>query len=132
MQPQRHTTATARHPRLIWRMVLASVLSMALVLVGFGHRPAQAEPQAIAYLLAGGDWADLCAQDDLPHRAGDHCAACILAKAITLPAPVLTPRATVTAQPMAWTMQATARPELKIANAYPARAPPFADHSTSL
>ncbi|MDA0722329.1 MAG: hypothetical protein O2994_11710 [Proteobacteria bacterium] len=132
MQPQHHTTANARHPRLIWRLVLASVLSVALVLVGFGHRPAQAEPQAIAYLLAGGEWADLCAKGDIPHPAGDICSACILAKAMGLPAPALTPRALVAAQPMVWTLRATARPELKIASAHPARAPPFDDHSTLL
>ena len=132
MQPQRHTTATVRHPRLIWRMVLASVLSVALVLVGFGHRPAQAEPQAIAYLLAGGDWADLCAQGDIPHPAGDICSACVLAKGMALAAPALTPRALVAVQPMVWTLQATARPELKIASAHPARAPPFDDRSTLL
>jgi hypothetical protein len=129
MQPQHHTTATVRHPRLIWRLVLASVLSVALVLVGFGHRPAQAEPQAIAYLLAGGEWADLCAKGDIPHPAGDICSACILAKGMGLPAPALTPRALVAVQPMVWTLRATARPELRTAAPNPARAPPFDDRS---
>ena len=111
-------------------MVLASVLSVALVLVGFGHRPAQAEPQAVAYLLAGGDWADLCADGQAPHPAADTCAACILAKGMALSAPLAAPRALVAEQRMVWTVRAAGRHDLTIAATYPARAPPFDDRPT--
>lgn len=129
MQPQ-HINPKTMHPRLIWRAALACVLSMALVLVGFGHRPVQAEPQAMAYLLAGGDWADLCADGPAPHPAGDTCAACILAKGMALSAPVTAPRALLGEQRLVWTPRAAERFALTIAATYPARAPPFDDRAT--
>ncbi len=110
--------------RLIWWMGLAGLLSVALLLVGFGHRSVQAEPQAVAYLLAGGDWADLCADGPAPHSAGDICAACVLGKGVALCAPALASQPLLTGQPAAWALPAATREDLTRATTYSARAPP--------
>jgi hypothetical protein len=111
--------------RLIRRWVLACLMSVALVLVGFGHRPVQADQQAVAYLLAGGDWADLCADGDVPHPVGDRCMACILAQSAALPDPVPDMLRASSHRDAHWTTKASSHRIMTGVTPYPARAPPF-------
>ncbi|WP_019955097.1 hypothetical protein [Yoonia vestfoldensis] len=129
MQRRRTSTAHGNHPHLIGRVILASVLSVALMLVGFGHKPVQAEPQAVAYLLAGGNWADLCADGDAPHGAGDICMACLVVQSVGLADPALYIQPAPSTQDAHWTRHATARRILASATPHPARAPPCVDRT---
>ena len=69
---------------------LACVL--ALVIVGFAHRPASADPASMpAHVLPDGTYASLCIgdHDDTPGEARDFgCDACRLASAVLIPAPL--------------------------------------------
>jgi hypothetical protein len=73
-------------------MVVSALCALALVLVGFAHRPAEAAPPAAdaalaAYLAAGGTLDDLCldAGGDGGTLSHADCPACTLAKTIAPP-----------------------------------------------
>jgi hypothetical protein len=128
-----HTEGIIRHHRSVlslWRGLLVSVLALALLLVGFGHRSLQAEPQATAYLLAGGDWADLCGDTDAPHLTGDRCMACLLAQGMMLPDPSSSLHMSMQAGIAPWTAGATTLRAVSARLSHPPRAPPAADRST--
>jgi len=128
-QPISKTTAK---PAPFWRVLVVGVLAMALLLVSFGHRPLQAEPQATAYILAGGDWADLCADGDAPHLYGDSCMACLVAQTAHLAEPYAGFSPVTLAGTAHWNMRDIATPARTAFATHPARAPPLADRSTIL
>jgi hypothetical protein len=74
------------------RFALVVAFAIALIATGFGHRiPSQADAAVEAYVLAGGDLADLCAGadvDGLPDH-GD-CPACHIVATAELPEASLT------------------------------------------
>jgi hypothetical protein len=67
------------------RLLLVAVLALALGSSGFAHQDPTAQDQARAYVLAGGDWDDLCADGPLPHTGADTCMACLHAMGGDLP-----------------------------------------------
>ncbi|MDP5084296.1 MAG: hypothetical protein NWQ23_02665 [Yoonia sp.] len=76
---------------MIWRGLISLCLLVALTLSSFGHRTlsADAEAQAEAFILAGGNWADLCGDDGDPLASGAKCMACVIAHTCHLPEPAL-------------------------------------------
>lgn len=128
-QPISKTTAK---PAPFWRVLVVGVLAMALLLVSFGHRPLQAEPQATAYILAGGDLADLCADGDAPHLYGDSCMACLVAQTAHLPHSGTSADPAPSMQTAQWALRDIASPARTAFATHPARAPPLADRSTIL
>jgi hypothetical protein len=82
---------------MIARRLLAVVLAMAFVLLGFGHQQGQTasfDPQLAAYLQAGGVMDDLCSDTDSPDPMAAPCPVCTLAQTMALPAePVGLPQA---------------------------------------
>lgn len=73
--------------------------AVALVLVAFAHRPAEAEPpaadpQIAAYLALGGSLDDLCLTGEAEHDHDRHadCPACTIAKAMALAPACVAPR----------------------------------------
>jgi hypothetical protein len=77
-----------RHAVLsLQRLVLVAALTVALVATGFAHRlPGTNDASLTAYVLAGGDTADLCGDldgDGLPDHAD--CPACHIAGSADLP-----------------------------------------------
>ncbi len=112
---------------MIMRRIIASILMVALTLVSFGHQSLSpgAEAQAESYILAGGDWADLCGDEGDPLAHVTKCMACLISQACAVPAPgdIAHPATTYTALTWAITPENTA-----IASWYSsqtARAPPF-------
>ena len=76
------------------RLMLLAVLTVALVAPGFAHRvPSTSDASLAAYMLAGGEIADLCGDldgDGLPDHAD--CPACHIAGGADLPPAILTLR----------------------------------------
>lgn len=76
------------------RVAVVAAFAIALVATGFGHRiPSQAVAAEQAYVLAGGDLADICGDidgDGLPDHA--NCPACHIVATADLPASNLTLR----------------------------------------
>lgn len=107
---------------------MALVLTFALTLVSFGHRPLQAEVQTAAYLWAGGDLSAICADGGDPHAAADICAACIIAQTAMLPDPASACQTADLAKGPAWPDTATGRLTSGRPADHPARAPPARDH----
>ncbi len=72
------------------RLAFLAVLSIALVATGFVHRlPTANEVVVDAYVLAGGDLADLCAEGGADkHVSHRDCVACTTASIADLPAAV--------------------------------------------
>ncbi|MFQ1701240.1 hypothetical protein ACJ5NV_11660 [Loktanella agnita] len=114
---------------MIWRAFITALLTLALMLVGTGHKPLDplAEQQATAYVLAGGSLADICggATGDTDMLHTGPCQACIISATCALPAP-----ATVTAQEnlsfaIRWVALPARLGTIRTIHAAPARAPPF-------
>ena len=74
---------------MILRGIITTILLVALTLVSFGHQTLspQTEAQVDAYILAGGDWSDLCGESEDPLAHASKCMACLIAQACALPAP---------------------------------------------
>ncbi len=114
---------------MIKRGLISFILMIALALVGFGHRslaPA-ADAQATAYVLAGGDWSDICGQSGDPrHAQADQCLACVISHSCVTPEPAYAPALTITAATI-WAAPAHRIYRLSSLDwSYPARAPPLA------
>jgi hypothetical protein len=79
---------------LFARFAVVAAFAIALVATGFGHRiPSQSDAAEQAYVLAGGDLADICGdidEDGLPDHAD--CPACHIVASADLPASNLTLR----------------------------------------
>lgn len=73
--------------KIIRQLFLLAVLTVALVATGFGHRLATADnPELQAYLGAGGELSQLCADADAPGRpAHGDCPACHIVAGADLP-----------------------------------------------
>ncbi|MFZ1468820.1 MAG: hypothetical protein WAT09_07540 [Paracoccaceae bacterium] len=76
------------------RASLLLVLATALVMTGFAHRMPNTDDMArAAYVLAGGDIADLCAEPGSPGRVGHpDCPACQIVGPATVPPSLLSVR----------------------------------------
>lgn len=73
------------HHRLLG-IVACLILSVALVAAGFGHRaPTGAEPALDAFVLAGGDLSQICADTGGDAMAGEDCPACHLTATLLVP-----------------------------------------------
>jgi hypothetical protein len=73
--------------RSLQRLLVLAALTVALVATGFAHRLPSADDAALqAFLLTGGDLADLCSDADGDGRADhDDCPACQIAGGADLP-----------------------------------------------
>lgn len=117
------TTARPSTSRL-----LSALLALALVMVGFGHRPVQsapADPALLAYLQAGGTLDALClAEGDAPGPMAQDCPVCTLAHAMALaPAPVA-PATRACPEPLRLSVPGQAPAQAHMPRAPPARGPP--------
>lgn len=117
---------------MIARGFVAALLVLALTAVSFGHNPPQDDARAQAYLLAGGDWAAICADTGAPLHGVDICMACLIAAGADLPCPATDPAALITSSLADWSMSADAFTFAQTAPAHPARAPPVRDRSYSI
>lgn len=84
----RHDWHLMRHPvRTLRRLILLTALTVALVATAFAHRMPSGDDTALqAFVLAGGDLADLCTDPDGDGPAAAvHCPACQIAGAVYLP-----------------------------------------------
>jgi len=109
-----------------WERAVSVLCALALVLVGFGHRPVEtdqrlSDPQIAAYLALGGSLADLCisGDDGQDHAAHADCPACTIAKSMTLAPACLAPVGLV-----AWSTHRTVWPKTLVLNGHGPRAPP--------
>jgi hypothetical protein len=66
--------------------VVTTILALALIAVGFGHRMPSAEDARVeAFVLAGGDLSDICGDIGDGSVAHRPCPACQIVSAIALP-----------------------------------------------
>lgn len=80
------------HLRL-FGIALTLILAVATAALGFAHRPPSADDEAFAaYVLAGGDLADLCGDTDGDGLSDHDCPACHLTASTLAPDPIETPR----------------------------------------
>lgn len=114
---------------MIARGFVAALLALALTAVSFGHTPPQDDARADAYLLAGGDWAAICADTDRPLHGADACMACLISAGVDLPPPAGDATAVMTASLADWTLPAARIALAQLLPAHPARAPPARDRS---
>lgn len=113
--------------RNILRACLMVWVVLALSMSAFAHQPSAKvdTAQTLAYVLAGGDMADLCG--DMPDAAGaDRCLACVIGAAAPLPAPATTARAAALARGVDWPALPSAAIIAAAQTAHGARAPPAA------
>jgi len=112
---------------MIFRGIIPSILLLALTLVSFGHQTLspQTEAQVDAYILAGGDWSDLCGDSQDPLAHATKCMACLIAQACAVPTPTddVTPLSVSTS--LRWTMVAETTVFAAPHSSHTARAPPF-------
>ena len=116
----------------LWNHAVSVLCALALLLVAFGHRPAEtgprlSDPQIAAYLALGGSLAELCitGDDGQEHPAHADCPACTIAKSLALAPACLAPMGLV-----AWSSHPAAWPETLVLTGHgprapPARGPPF-------
>lgn len=114
---------------MIRRGLISCIVVFALAFIGFGHRaltPA-VDTQATAYVLAGGDWADICGQTGDPrHARVDQCLACIVSHGCLTPTPAQFPALQLATSAL-WIGKSASISRLSILDwAYAARAPPLA------
>ena len=87
-----HYASMTAFATLFARFAVVAAFAIALTVTGFGHRiPSQADAAEQAYVLAGGDLADICGDidgDGLPDHAD--CPACHIVATADLPASNLT------------------------------------------
>jgi hypothetical protein len=105
----------------IWNQAMSVLFALALMLVPFGHRPAETDPQIAAYLALGGSLADLCisGDDGQDHAAHADCPACTIAKSMALAPACLAPSDLVV-----WSSHRAAWPETLVLTGHGPRAPP--------
>lgn len=112
-----------------WRIWVACVAIVALLMVGLGHnRPAlQQDAQATAYVLAGGSWDDLCGQPGDPrHMDSTACQACLISHSCLLDAPLQSALRVATNSTRVWPSHHTNHDLSQLDWAYAPRAPPLA------
>lgn len=112
---------------MIIRAIITTIVMIALTLVSFGHRslsPAD-EAQAQSYILAGGNWADLCGDGDDPLASSGKCMACVLSHSCALPPPSDDTRAPEIGITLKWAMRSETTAFTPRTWSHSARAPPF-------
>ncbi|MFN3663109.1 hypothetical protein [Yoonia sp.] len=114
---------------IIGRVFVAALLSLALTAVSFGHQPPQDDARAEAYLLAGGDWAAICADSGAPLHGAELCMACLISAGAGLPGAVTGPTAQISARLVDWAQAAGDTLRRQRVFIHPARAPPARDRS---
>ncbi len=77
---------------ILWRSSIAVLFLIAVIVSNAQHRHLSPDDgvQVRAYLLAGGDWSDLCADGYNPVGYAADCMACVLAKSCALPDTAIT------------------------------------------
>ncbi|MDX8353528.1 hypothetical protein [Cognatiyoonia sp. IB215182] len=112
---------------MIFRGIITAILLVALTLVSFGHKTLspQTEAQVDAYILAGGDWAELCGEGGDPLAHANKCMACLIAQACALPTPTANATQLSTSAPLNWTLALETAVLVAPPSSHPARAPPF-------
>ncbi|MDX8348869.1 hypothetical protein SLH49_12855 [Cognatiyoonia sp. IB215446] len=112
---------------MILRGIITTILLVALTLVSFGHQTLspQTEAQVDAYILAGGDWSDLCGEGEDPLAHASKCMACLIAQACALPAPAANATQLSASTPVRWTLAVETAVLAAPPSSHPARAPPF-------
>lgn len=73
---------------MLKRWIITTVLMVGLAFTSFGQHgfASEEQTQAIAFILAGGDWADLCGDGTNPLAHAGKCMACVIGKHCVLPA----------------------------------------------
>lgn len=107
--------------------IITTILTLALTLVSFGHRtlsPA-AEAQAEAYILAGGNWAELCGESGDPLAGISKCMACVISQTCALLDSPSVNHPTQTATALNWVPQRASATSANATKSHPARGPPF-------
>lgn len=112
---------------MILRGLISALVLIALTLSSFGHRtlsPGE-EVQAETFILAGGDWAALCADGDDPLSTTAKCMACVIAQGCALPTPAAMATRLSVGDTIVWP-RTTDQPVLAAQiHAHQARAPPL-------
>lgn len=109
------------------RWIISAALLLALTLSGLGHHSTSPDKQAqaTAYILAGGNWADLCSDGTNPTPTGNKCLACVIGPGCTLPGHANTPQKRAGSVGLAWNNGNQINTQQIQSTAHSARAPPF-------
>ncbi len=112
---------------MMHRAIISLCVLIALTLSSFGHRTLspQDQAQAQAYVLAGGDWADLCADGGAPLTSAATCMACVVALGCAVPPPAFTATTIQVEGGIYWSVQEAQQQTAIRSYAHAARAPPF-------
>ncbi|MFA8442706.1 hypothetical protein [Yoonia sp.] len=113
---------------MILRALISALVLFALTLSSFGHRtllPAE-EAQAESFILAGGNWAELCGEGGDPLSTVGKCMACVIAQTCATPTPAVMARSLSSGEAIIWPREASQTRAVSRISAHPARAPPFA------
>jgi len=76
---------------------------IALILLGFGHRPLSA--QVNAYVISGGSLSDLCGGENAPDISHATCRACLITSSSDLCAPTALPHIARGGATLMWAMR---------------------------
>ncbi|MEM9785715.1 MAG: hypothetical protein AAF801_04390 [Pseudomonadota bacterium] len=111
---------------MIVRGIITSLLVVALTLISFGHQTLspKTEAQAQAYILAGGDWADLCGDAGDPLAHVTKCMACVISQLCAVPTPSDVARPLNAGTALAWVIVLERNPAPAAHSTQSARAPP--------
>lgn len=112
---------------MITRWIILTSLMIGLTFASFGHHTVapDKQAQAQAYILAGGDWADLCSDNGDPLGGAAKCIACVIGHGCALPALNAAPIRATQGTAVAWVAQDQAVQPLRSLQSHTARAPPF-------
>jgi hypothetical protein len=113
--------------RILMRACLTLAIVAGLSIAAFGHQAGMAkvdQAQALSYVLAGGDLADLCG-DPFEGAQAERCLACVIAQGAPLLRPDSGAAQIAIAQDIIWpALPATFTPQACVAT-HQARAPPL-------
>jgi hypothetical protein len=111
---------------MIIRGVITACVLVALTLASFGHRalPPSDEAKVQAYVLAGGDWAELCRENGDPFASVAQCMACTIAQGCVVPDPSNIGTVVPNVAAIMWSAQEPLTTRAATSIAHLARAPP--------
>lgn len=112
---------------MITRWIISILLMIGLTFASFGHHTLapDEQAQAEAYILAGGDWTDLCTDGTDPLGNAAKCMACVINHGCTLPPNGAMPTQAARSISVAWVISDQTTQSPRSAYAHAARAPPF-------
>ena len=112
---------------MIIRGFITAILTLALTLVSFVHGSLspETEAQAETYILAGGDWAELCGDGTDPLVHVTKCMACLIGQTCALPDASDIARPAETGTLLNWTIVQENNAKPAAHRAHSARAPPL-------